>query len=132
MNELTTYLCGAMMCCSTDDAAHWRAIAEEDLNGDTFNPVDRGLDNTNPDHYWDIVNGDIEMIGQCDVLLHNYNPDGPAVGSAIEMHIAWQMSKTVVSIVPKGVKASPWLYYHSHYVCEDLDKAIELINRRFS
>lgn len=73
----------------------------------------------------EIVELDKVDVEECDVVLANCPK--PSVGTSMEVFYAHQLGKVVVSIVPKKVKASPWLIYHSTVLVESMAEAVAFI-----
>lgn len=112
------------MGCTDEQCKSWREYAKTKLPH-TLDPMDRDYRGKEGDNATAIVEGDKEDINNAAILLVNF--PAPSAGTCMEMIYAWEMGKYIVVVVPSGAKISPWVQYHSHYITDSFDKAIEHI-----
>lgn len=121
---MKTYLAGPIMGCTDEECKDWREYAKKRLP-ETLDPMDRdyrGKELANADA---IVEGDKADINNAQILLVNFPK--PSTGTCMEIIYAWEMGKYIVAVVPQGEKVSPWLAYHTHFITDSFDSAIEHI-----
>jgi len=125
------YLAGPMNDCTTKEAGEWRdqaTLTLESYGFNILNPMDRDYrDRSTEFIYREIVDLDKIDIRESDIVLANCHK--PSVGTSMEILHAWELGKVVVVVVP-SVSVSPWLYYHSTYLCHDIKDALEWINEK--
>lgn len=125
----TTYLAGPIQGRSDEDCAGWREAAKAELPStlDPFRRDFRGRELDNPE---EIVSADIADIESSDFLLANCWT--VSAGTSMEIFLASQMGKVVITVVPDPAAASPWIVHHSDEVHSSLWDAIQSIKRRIS
>ncbi len=123
------YLCGGINGLTDDEATTWRERVKAQLGAERcVDPMRRDYRGREDGHAAEIVNGDLEDISACDVVLANCVR--PSWGTAMEIfHAArWCPTvKTIIAVVPAGQPVSPWLRYHTSAVVTDLELAIDLL-----
>ncbi len=112
------------MGCTDDQCKNWREYAKTRLP-QTLDPMDRDYRGKEGDNATAIVEGDKDDINNASALLVNFPK--PSTGTCMEIIYAWEMGKYIVVVVPEGEKISPWLQYHSHFITDSFDKAIDHI-----
>lgn len=125
----TTYLCGPINGCTDHEANDWRSLARANLNGPTIDPMRRDYRGRELDEGITeaIVEGDIEDIKNCDVVLVSYSK--PSVGTAMEVRLAKaELGKYVVIVSAADHPLSPWLLYHADAVFANYLDACKAIN----
>lgn len=129
----TIYLCGPIMDCSEDQSKDWRTCAKERLGGrfQLLDPMRRNFRDREIDSANEIVEFDLQDIRDADLLLVNYAK--PSIGTAMEVfYAAHDKGKFVVAFSPKPFKdCSPWMVRFCTKILQDLDEAIEYIQRHF-
>jgi nucleoside 2-deoxyribosyltransferase len=124
---MIVYLAGGINGLSDADAKDWREHVKKYATFDTLDPMDRdyrGVEHE-PGTPARIVSEDLADIDKSDILL--VNAPRPSWGTAMEIHYASTMGKTVITVVPVG-PISPWLSHFSTLVFVDLHKAIAALN----
>lgn len=123
-----TYLCGPINGCTDDEATNWRELAKQALGAENcIDPMRRdyrGIENANVAK---IVNGDLDDIDTCDIVLANCWH--ASWGTAMEIHYAYECCKMVIAVVPPGTSVSPWLTYHASLITDSLTDALGQIQR---
>lgn len=113
---MIVYLGGPINGCTDEEANGWRDQAKAELKRldlEWRDPMDRDYRGRElePGIAAEIVEGDLEDIADCDVLLMNCPK--PSWGTAMEIyHGAWD-SREVIAVLPEGTTPSPWLLYHA-------------------
>lgn len=121
---MKVYLCGGINGLSEAQCRDWREVAKETFP-DAIDPMRRDyrVRENSPGVADEIVQGDIDDIKGCDVLL--VNATRPSWGTAMEMVYAKQASKPCHSFVLGPLApVSPWLRAHSVAVYLCLQDAI--------
>jgi nucleoside 2-deoxyribosyltransferase len=118
------YLCGPINGCTDAECNDWRSGAKSHFS-ETIDPMRRDYRGRESECVDEIVELDKVDVEECDVVLANCPK--PSVGTSMEVFYAHQLGKVVVSIVPKKVKASPWLIYHSTVLVESMAEAVAFI-----
>lgn len=122
---MATYLCGGINGLSDADCRDWRETAKANLRTETLDPMRRDYRGKEDDSVNEIVAGDLEDIGQSKYVL--VNATRPSWGTAMEIVYAYQAKKCIVTVTGDG-PVSPWLKYHSTFLCLSLAQAINTIN----
>lgn len=131
----TVYLAGAIDKVPADYAKGWRQEAAEKLLNLGFDVCDptRGKDldhseaNTTLYEPKDIVETDLQAIAKSDILLVEMaRDDRPYVGTSMEIRQAYIWG---LFIVVWGSPTSYWVRYHADAIVEDMDEAIEVIQK---
>lgn len=118
------YLAGPIFQSTDEEAKDWREYVKEYLTQDKcFDPMDRDYRGKEDESVEDIVRGDKDDIMFSDVVLANVSK--PSSGTAMEIYFAWDWNIPVIAVV-KG-RVSPWIRYHSTYVVETVEEALEKI-----
>ena len=128
----TIYLAGPMNDCTEAEASDWRDQATMILkNGfKVLNPMDRDYRGKNIEFsYREIVDLDKIDVRQSDIVLANCHK--PSVGTSMEILYAWELGKIVIVVAP-SISVSPWLMYHSTYLCHDVHDALRWINDKIA
>src|SRR6185369_14244599 len=97
------------------------------LKCETLDPMRRDYRGSEDQNINSIVEGDLEDIRDCDVVL--VNAVYPSWGTAMEIVYATQAGKRVVAFTG-GSRVSPWVRYHCECV-HSLQDAIDKINGHF-
>ena len=124
------YLCGPINGRSDDDCKGWREAVKEKITGTEWSPVDsmdrdyRGRE-LDPGIAAEIVENDKKDIDGVDTIIVYY--DKPSVGTSMEVHYGWDRGIRIIIINKSDKPLSPWLIYHSTFICTSLDTAIELL-----
>lgn len=128
MPKKTVYLCGGINKLSDAECKDWREVAKLNLRGEytILDPMRRDYRGIEGDHTKDIVNGDLQDIAACDVVL--VRAEVPSWGTAMEIVYAKLLGKEIVAF-GAGPKPSPWLMYHtSGHMTPTLPEAIAWIH----
>jgi hypothetical protein len=120
MKNKTVYLCGPINGCTDAECNDWRSYAKSRLP-ETLDPMRRDYRGREADCVDEIVEGDKFDIADSHVILANCPK--PSVGTSMEIYIAWQQGKTVVTVAQAPI--SPWLEYHSTVVVPTIKEAID-------
>lgn len=121
------YLAGPINGCTDADCKDWREYVKTILP-DTLDPMRRDYRGREDDCSKEIVEGDKADINCSSILLVNF-PSASA-GTCMEIIYAWERGRTVVVVIPPGiVNISPWIKYHSHYITNSFDDAIQYIKK---
>lgn len=121
---MKVYLCGPINGCTDEECKDWREAAKARLP-DTLDPMRRDYRGREDECFVDIVEGDKIDIGQCDLLLVNY--DRPSVGTSMEIYHAWLADTPVIVVARPETVISPWLRYHSTKIVHSFDDAFAWI-----
>jgi len=124
---MRVYLAGPINGCNDDEANTWRDTVRKHAppSWTLLDPMRRDYRGREHTHGREITALDRVDVGLCDVFLANC--PNPSVGTSMEMLLAWQLCKLVVSVVPEGRYPSPWLVQHSHHVVRGLDSALGIL-----
>ena len=118
---MKVYLGGPINGCTDEEATGWRDELKPLIEAAGHEWVDpmvrdyRGRE-MEPGIAQEIVDGDIEDIDSCDLLLMNCPK--PSVGTSMEVFYGYQQGKRVICVVPEGHVPSPWLVVHSWLIVE--------------
>jgi nucleoside 2-deoxyribosyltransferase len=123
------YLAGPINGCTDEQANGWRSRVKA-LHADCLDPMSRDYRGKESDSVAEIVEGDKSDIDQCDAVLVYF--ERPSVGTSMEVLYAWERKKPVIVIDHSDKPISPWLKYHSNYICLSVFEAISLIKFRES
>ena len=114
------YLGGPINGCTDEEANGWRGELTKEIEARGWQAVDpmrrdyRGRE-MEPGIAHEIVNGDLEDINSCDVLV--FNCPKPSVGTSMEVFYGFNAGKRVIAVVPDdGREPSPWLIVHSNVI----------------
>jgi nucleoside 2-deoxyribosyltransferase len=75
----------------------------------------------------EIVEGDLEEIASCDVVLAAFT--APDEGTAMEAWHAHSLGKPVI-VYTGGTPPHPWTVYVAERVCADLEAAVAVVSAR--
>jgi nucleoside 2-deoxyribosyltransferase len=105
-------------------AEEYRRRASALLTAAACEPVDpmrRDFRGRTEGHEAEIVEGDLEEIASCDVVLAAFT--APDEGTAMEVWHAHTLGKTVVAYTG-GTPPHPWTVYVADRVCSGLEEAV--------
>lgn len=122
INQVALYLSGPMDHCTRAERDDWRDYVKAWWSGCILDPCRREGKNRDPQQ---LVMMDKADIMNSDVLLVNYWKNG--TGTPMEIMYAFDRGKIVVIVVPDVNNCSWWLKYHSHFICETIDEALQWI-----
>lgn len=122
---MSTYLCGGINGLSDSECRDWREYAKKHLRTATLDPMRRDYRGKEDESIEKIVTGDLEDIAQSRYVL--VNATRPSWGTAMEIIYAYQAKKCIVAWTGDG-PVSPWLKYHTTFVCASLAQAVTMIN----
>ena len=111
-------------------ADEYRRRASELLVAAGCEPVDpmrRDFRGRTAGHEAEIVEGDLEEIASCDVVLAAFTT--PDEGTAMEAWHARSIGKPVVAYTG-GTPPHPWTVYVAEAVCADLEDAVRALRPR--
>lgn len=111
---LRVYLCGPINGCDDSECRDWRERFKKVKFIQWIDPLDRDYRSIEDFHVDAIVQGDMNCIQACDVVLMNFTK--PSVGSSMEVFFAHSIGKPVVVLHSAPGRLSPWLQYHSEKV----------------
>lgn len=118
------YLAGPMQFCTQEEIKGWREKVKATLDSrfEYYDPseFEEGSDPTKT------VELDKEYLSKCDIILVNLFKLG--VGSVMEILLGWMLGKKVL-IVTKEYKDNCWLKAHSSFIFDDLDSALQLLQK---
>lgn len=120
------YLCGPIMLCTDEEAKDWRAACKSDIRLADFrlrDPMIRDYRDEEIKVYREIVELDKVDVRSSDIILANCSK--PSAGTSMEIFMAHELGKIVVVVAKDPV--SPWIRYHSTYLTNNLDEAIDWI-----
>ena len=124
---MKVYLGGPIAGCTDEEAKDWRNHLKKILPSIEFSdPMDRDFREVDGDHTEVIVEGDLDAIDSCDVLLANCWKIGWGTGMEIMYASRWADIK-ILTIVPPEHPISPWLTYHCDYIARSMEDAIETL-----
>lgn len=115
----TIYLAGPMLDCSSTEMKDWRQEVIHHLQG-FYNFLDPVKIEADPKDFKTLVEGDLEAIHKCDIVLANCWKASP--GTAQELVYARTIFKKLTWVV-NGIN-SPWLEYHGVNCFKTLEQAI--------
>ena len=126
----TVYLCGPINGCTDTECKSWREEVKQILSGEChfLDPMDRDYRGMEEDCYRQIVEGDIQDIETADILF--VHAPSASWGTAMETFFAYLLGKTVIMVVPREGRISPWQRYHTHEIHTDHQSAIQSLRRR--
>lgn len=127
---MTTYLAGPINGCDDEQVQGWRESAARFFGGDVLDPAVRDYRGQESVNVAVLVEADLDDIEACTSLLAYCWK--PSYGTAMEILYAHQQGLTVGVVVPAGQPVSPWLQYHSTFVCSDLETACTRILQEVS
>jgi len=110
------YLAGPITDCTEEQAIVWRRAIKNFIKNKKvkwFDPVEFEVDITNHN---ELVEKDLKYLFKSDLVVCNMWK--PGIGTAMELVYAKLKNIPVLSVVPLGVDVSPWLRYHSTWICE--------------
>lgn len=122
-----TYLCGGINGLNDADAKDWREVAKSLLQTDTLDPMRRDYRGKEDQSVNEIVQGDLEDIGQSNYIL--VNASKASWGTAMEMVYAFSYSMKPIIAFTNGATISPWLKYHADQIVNTVEDAVEIINK---
>ena len=125
---MIVYLCGPINGCTDAEANDWRRYAKDRLDADTLDPMRRDYRGREYECVAEIVELDKRDVENSDIIL--VNAPRPSVGTSMEVFYAHQLSKPVVSVVPRDTPISPWMRYHSTVCLHSMRDATAWINAR--
>jgi nucleoside 2-deoxyribosyltransferase len=119
------YLAGPINACSDDECNKWRSQAKERLSEkyDILDPMCRDYRGTEDNDYKEIVENDLSDIIKSDIILANCYK--PSAGTSMELVYAKMMGKKIFSVG----SSSPWIKYHSTLMFDDIEKAIDMLDK---
>lgn len=123
---MKVYLAGPIQGCTDEQCKAWREHVKT-LLPDTLDPMSRDYRGIELESFVEIVEGDKADIDESDVVLVNF--PSPSAGTCMEMIYAWERHKKVVVVIPQGAKLSPWVKYHSHFITNSFENAVDYINQ---
>lgn len=126
---MKVYLAGPINGCTDEQCKAWREHVKT-LLPDTLDPMRRDYRGIEGDNVEAIVEGDKVDIDDSDVVLVNF--PAPSAGTCMEIIYAWERFKRVIVVIPKGAKVSPWVTYHSHFITDSFEKAVDYINKNIN
>jgi len=122
------YLAGPINGCTDEEAKGWRERIKAALAGEVAfdDPMDRDYRGAEKGNEQEIVEGDLEQVYDCDLLLANCWK--PSWGTAMEI-MAKADNKGRVLVIHPDKSISPWLSWHAGFVVRDEAEAIVAIRR---
>jgi nucleoside 2-deoxyribosyltransferase len=121
---MKVYLCGGINGLSDADAKDWREEAKQLLAGhECVDPMRRDYRGREAENVEAIVQGDIDDIDECDIVLAMC--PRPSWGTGMEIFYAHQCGKIVYIVVPDP--CSPWLMHHCTERFDSLAEAVDAI-----
>lgn len=123
---MKVYLAGPIQGCTDEQCKAWREYVKT-LLPDTLDPMRRDYRGIELESADEIVEGDKLDIDDADALLVNF--PAPSAGTCMEILYAWERFKKVVVVIPKEVKLSPWVKYHSTFITDSFEKAVAYLNQ---
>lgn len=127
--DIVIYAAGPMDFCTPEEAMGWRIELKKAWKGKILDPTRRT--HLTMKDIKQIVTLDKLDITQADVVLANCWKAG--WGTAMEIPYAFDSGKLVVIVFPDLYtrEVSPWLAYHSHFVCSSMEMGIAFIRNYF-
>jgi hypothetical protein len=135
------YLCGPILDCDDHAVHYWRDRVKHTLIAypvTIYDPSSRDYRQTlkEAQTYEDIEKIDEEIITHDteEITLSHAIIAGcykPSAGSSMEIKMAWDLKRFVVSIVPDRMATSAWIRYHSTVVVENYPDAILELRKVF-
>jgi nucleoside 2-deoxyribosyltransferase len=125
MEKIVVYLAGPINGCNDDEAKSWRERVIELAGTEEFeflDPMRRDYRGTEEGNEEAIVNGDLEDIVNCDVVLANCWK--PSFGTAMEIYHSYLDGAPPIVISPPNQKVSPWLVVHSSAIVNSIEDAV--------
>lgn len=129
------YLSGPMEHCTDEEKNGWRRKVKELWPGHCFDPCRRVYSDESAQRRWkELVEYDKADIAASDALVVNYKE--PAAGSrmtgtTMEIPYAFYLGKMIITVTPYQ-SVSPWIRYHSHYITDTFEDAIDHLKQYFS
>lgn len=120
---MKVYLCGPINGCTDEECKDWRDAIKKTIGEDhTLDPMRRDYRGVEDEKYEEIVEGDLDDIKDCDVLL--VNAPSASWGTAMEIREAFLQQKPIIVVHPVGMRISPWLRYHASKLFTTFDDAV--------
>ena len=120
---MKVYLAGPIDGCTDEEAKDWRALAKKRLGDDQcLDPMRRDYRGKETEAFVDIVEGDLEDIDDCDVVLAYCWK--PGWGTPMEIMYASMNYIPVVAVDPGDNVTSPWVRYHASALYLRLEDAL--------
>jgi hypothetical protein len=122
------YLAGPINGCTDEEAKVWRERIKAALAGEVAfdDPMDRDYRGAERGNEQEIVEGDLDQVLTCDLLLANCWK--PSWGTAMEI-AEKVMAGGRVLVIHSGESISPWLEFYATVVVGDEAEAIVAIRR---
>jgi len=116
------YLAGPINGKSDGECNGWRSQAKHWLGGSFVvrDPMSRDYRGREDESVREIVEGDLSDIRECRYVL--VNASAPSWGTAMEVFFAWTSGKRVVAFTDSK-RISPWLRFHTHAICQTVERA---------
>jgi len=115
MRRPKVYLAGPIFGRSDEECSAWRETAKRELRDVAIvvDPMDRDYRGREDVDYERIVRNDKKNISICEAMLVYH--DGPSVGTAMEVHYAYDLGYVKVALAMPDTSAplSPWMRYHA-------------------
>lgn len=113
---MRVYLAGPIFGCNDSEAKDWRQwIKDNAWDGlEVFDPMVRDYRGVEDANVREIVELDKQDIDGVQALIVNFPK--PSAGTCMEILYAWERGKTIITVVPRQDKISPWVRYHSHHI----------------
>jgi nucleoside 2-deoxyribosyltransferase len=122
----TIYLAGPINGCTDEEAHGWRGSFMALLPGFAFlDPMARDYRGREEECVPTIVEGDKADIDACDIFFAYCWQ--VSWGTGMEILYAAERGKAGILVVPRGVRISPWLRYHSRLIVPTLRDAADAI-----
>ena len=115
------YLAGPINGCTDEQANGWRSQVKA-LHPDCLDPMARDYRGKEAENVGTIVEGDKRDIDECDAMIVYF--EKPSVGTSMEVLYGWENKKPIALVNVSNRPLSPWLKYHSSYICRDIAEAI--------
>lgn len=121
------YLSGPMEHCTDEEKNGWRSYVKSIWQGHCFDPCRRVYDAESARRRWkELVEYDKADIAVSDALVVNYKePEAGSrmTGTTMEIPYGFYLGKLIIVVTPYD-SVSPWIKYHSHYITDNFDDAI--------
>ncbi len=132
---LKIYQSGPIANCSDEECLDWRNYLKETYSGVRFiNPcrrdyrqLDRDQKLSSFEDQKKIVTLDKADIIRSDAMIVWTGLPFPSAGTSMEIMYAFEHGVYVLTVNPRGVVLSPWVYYHYNKVVPDLDTGMKVI-----